>query len=289
MATTPVRILHGITLGLSLVGLSTTPAQAWTAFGHRLVARLAQTQLAPSTQAELASVLALEPSADLVSIASWPDEIRDEPRFRDTGPFHYVNIHDSGCRYVAAQDCPQGACIVEALPRFAAILGDRNQSPQARLEALKFVVHLVGDVHQPLHAGNRDDRGGNQFQIQIDGRGSNLHAVWDYNILNSSGLRLKTYAARLAPQVASTSAGPIDAKAWAEASCKVLDRVGAYPKRPGKLPEGYLQRMQPAVEAQIVLAAKRLAVVLDQAMAPASRAMEGAAAGDPATRPNPGH
>ncbi|HET9049683.1 MAG TPA: S1/P1 nuclease [Chiayiivirga sp.] len=291
MMKTGAQCLRAATLGLVLAGMSaaTTPAQAWTAFGHRLVAKLAQAQLAPDTQTRLDALLALEPGADLVSIASWPDEIRDDPRYRKTGPFHYVNIRDPGCRYVAARDCPQGACIVAALPRFAAILADASQPPQARLDALKFVVHLVGDVHQPLHAGNHDDRGGNQFQVRVGTEGSNLHAVWDYHILNAAGFRLGAYANHLSPQVRAATAGPFDAQAWAESSCALLDETSIYPRRPGKLPKGYLQERLPQVEARIALAAKRLAMVLDQAMLPTSTTEHSSVAGDPATRPNLGH
>ena len=246
--------------------LTPTPAQAWAAFGHRLVALLAQEQLSDSTRTQVDALLAQEAGADLGTIAAWPDEIRQRPGYERTGPFHYVNIKDAGCHYVATRDCPDGACIVTALPRYLQTLGDRSQLSSLRLEALKFVVHLVGDVHQPLHAGNRDDRGGNEFQINLNGEATNLHAVWDYHVLRSAELGLSAYRRRLRPRLATASIGSLDVGEWAQASCALIDHQSLYPKRPGKLPAAYLDHKRPIAEQQIVLAAARLAAVLEQAL-----------------------
>ena len=263
----------GVLLLLAGAGwLAPTPAQAWSAFGHRLIALLAQEQLSESTRTQVDALLALEPGADMGTIAAWPDEIRQLPGYEQTGPFHYVNIKDAGCHYVATRDCPDGACIVAALPHYLQILGDRTQPETVRLDALKFVVHLVGDVHQPLHAGNRDDRGGNQFQINLNGEPTNLHAVWDYHVLRSADLDLTDYRQRLAPRVAGASIGSMQVVDWAQVSCALIDRKSLYPKRPGKLPVHYLEQKRPIAEAQIVLAAAHLAAVLEQALGTTGRA-----------------
>lgn len=251
---------------LLLVLLPAPPAMAWSAFGHRLVALLAYDQLSPTARSQVDALLALEPGADIATIAPWPDEIRKNPGYEHTGPFHYVNFPAGSCQYAAARDCPGGACISAALPRYQAVLGDPGNPAQERLEALKFVVHLAGDVHQPMHAGNRDDRGGNQFQVRVGKEGTNLHAVWDYHLLKSSGLRLNQYRRELAARVAATEHGPLDAVAWAEASCKLLDSAAIYPRRPGTLPRGYLDQQRPLAEQQIVLAAARLAALLESSL-----------------------
>src|SRR5690606_5001505 len=129
-----------------------------------------------------------------------------------------------------------------AITRFTAVLGDRSRPRAERLEALKFVVHFVGDVHQPLHAGHRDDRGGNRFQVNLRGEGTNLHAVWDHHLLASARLGLEAYADRLqagereSPSTLFTPSGysPAYATAWAELSCSRTDH-GLYPAKPGKL------------------------------------------------------
>lgn len=247
--------------------LAPAPAKAWAAFGHRLVALLAQEQLSDSTRTEVDLLLAQQSGADLGTIAAWPDEIRQRPGYERTGPFHYVNIKDAGCKYVATRDCPDGVCIVAALPRYLQTLGDRSQPSLLRLEALKFVVHLVGDVHQPLHAANRDDRGGNEFQINLNGEATNLHAVWDYHLLRSTDLGMSAYRRRLRPRVAaSSSIESLGVAEWAQASCALIDHQSMYPRRPGKLPAAYLDQQRPLAEQQIALAAARLAAVLTQTL-----------------------
>lgn len=240
-----------------------TAAHAWTAFGHRLVALLAYDQLSPAAKAQVDGLLVLEPGADIGTIASWADEVRRTPGFEDTGPLHYVNFSYRSCSYAPARDCRDGMCVVGALERYSAALADRALPREKRLEALKFVVHFAGDIHQPMHAGNRDDRGGNRFQVKVKGKGSNLHAVWDHDLLQSAGLNLAAYRARLAPQVASAAIAPMDFTAWALESCRLLDDEGVYPKRPGKLSNAYLDAHRPLAEARVVLAAARLAALLE--------------------------
>ncbi len=248
--------------------LATTPAWAWSAFGHRLVGLLAQDQVLPGTRARLDELLALEPNADLGSIASWADEIRDQPAYRHTAPFHYVNFRDGSCRYDAARDCAEGKCIIAALAHYTQVLGDSTRPASERLEALKFVVHFSGDIHQPMHTGNRNDRGGNRFQVRVADEGTNLHAVWDTHLLRSAGLKMKQYRARLAPQVVAADIQAMDFAAWAESSCALLDDAHLYPKRPGRLPGGYLDTQRPLAEARIALAAARLAALLDHSLSP---------------------
>lgn len=248
------------------VGMLVEPAQAWNGFSHRLVAELAQARLSEAAQAALQALLAQESGANLGRIAGWADTVREQPGHRHTSRLHYVNFPRGQCRFDRARDCPEGACIVAGIEHYSAILADPQRPAPERLEALKFVVHLVGDIHQPLHAGYFDDRGGNRFQIHIDGHGSNLHAVWDQQILASAGLRARQYRERLAPRVAAAAPGPLNAARWAEESCALIDKAGIYPERPGQLPSDYLERHRALAEQRIVLAAARLAALLEQAL-----------------------
>ncbi|PTT92483.1 endonuclease, partial [Pelomonas sp. HMWF004] len=135
-------------------------AHAWGAEGHRLIAELAQDQLTPAARAQVARILEQEPGATMASISTWADEVRS----RETAAWHYVNPPEGSCSYEPARDCPGGDCVVEAINAQAAIL--KSKAPDAvRLSALKWVVHLVGDVHQPLHAGFKGDKGGNLYQV----------------------------------------------------------------------------------------------------------------------------
>jgi len=161
--------------------MGTTAAFAWGADGHRLVAEEAEAHLSAASRAEVDRLLKLEPGATLRSISTWPDEVRSP----GTASWHYVNFpRDGNCTYVASRDCSNGACVVGAIEAQAAILSS-NAPDAERLTALKYVVHFVGDVHQPLHAGYADDKGGNTYQVQFGGRGTNLHSVWDSGLIRS--------------------------------------------------------------------------------------------------------
>ena len=152
------------------------------------------------------------------------------------------------------------------------MLGDRSQSDAARREALKLVVHFVGDIHQPLHAGYRDDRGGNTYQVQFEGKGSNLHKVWDSKMLYSRKLDRQAYAQMLdaqPPVVLPAPIAPLDDPyaQWAEESCRITAQAGFYPSG-HKIGKAYVQAELPTAERRMRQAGRRLADVLNLALAP---------------------
>lgn len=261
------------------------PAHAWGARGHRLVGALAEENLSAQARRELATLLAEEPDPSLAGIASWADELRSKDRGlgRRSAPWHYVNLGEHGCTYDEARDCAKGGCVVEAIRAQTRILADAAQPVEARRQALKFVVHFVADVHQPLHAAFARDKGGNTVQISLPGkkkgkrRGSNLHSYWDSGMIEAAGLddaqwlqRLRVQpTARPDPSPAPTWAPlPPQAGAWAEKSCRIALSNGFYPER-ARLEGGYAERWQPVVEAQLRLAAAQLRVILEAALVPA--------------------
>jgi hypothetical protein len=239
-------------------------AQAWGPAGHRLVAELAQGQLEPATAAQ---VRHLAGGQSLADIATWPDDLRDDESQRALGrataPLHYINFGSSACRYDAARDCPGGRCVVGGIERYAGVLGDPARPRAERAEALRFVVHFVADAHQPLHAGYRADRGGNRFQVQLDGRGSNLHAVWDTPVLASRKLGWPRYARELARKPLPAATGT--PAQWAEESCRMTRDDGIYPTV-HRVDQRYLARMRPLAERRVRSAAARLAAVLERAL-----------------------
>lgn len=261
------RILTAILLScaLSWSGI----AQAWGPLGHRLVARLAESQLTPQARAEVERLLATEQAPSLAAIASWADDLRatDPDLGKRSAKWHFINIGEHGCTYDAAHACPDGDCVVEAIRKQAAILADRSRPDPERLQALKFVVHFVGDVHQPLHAGYARDRGGNTVQVNLHGKGTNLHSVWDSRLLASAKLGEDAYEARLRldPDRLPTDVDPYTPAApavWAEQSCRIALSPGVYPPRP-RIDDDYLQQHRPAAERQIQLAGTRLAQLLN--------------------------
>jgi hypothetical protein len=275
------RVRYFFTLALVI---ASPGAMAWGALGHRLVGDLAERHLQPSTERAVRDLLAGESEPTLAGVANWADSLRanDPDRFRQTSRWHYVNLPENSCRYDMARDCADGQCVVEAIKTQRTILADRSQPLEARRDALKFLVHLVGDVHQPLHAGNHDDKGGNKYQVSLrtdvapeayarnrysNGvMGTNLHAVWDYYILASANLVEAQYANRLAGIPWPSRATAVgDPAAWASESCGVVDAHGLYPAM-HIMDRSYLDAQRPLAEQRIRLAAYRLGRLLDGAL-----------------------
>ena len=245
-------------------------ALAWGKLGHRLVAQVAERDLTPAARAEVSRLLAGEPDPTLPGIASWADELRehDPDLGKRSARWHYVNIGESNCRYEARRDCPDGDCVIEALKTQTAILADRTRPRAERAQALKFVVHFVGDVHQPLHAGYARDKGGNDVQVHFDGQGTDLHTLWDSRMLLSTGRSEQTYLDHLRTLPRPTLPAmtlPPPAAAWAEQSCHVVTQPDFYPRR-AKLEQAYADKHLPIAERQLRAGGVALAAVLNKAL-----------------------
>jgi nuclease S1 len=263
-----MSVVRSVLLLVSLLCLA-DPAAAWSARGHRLVAALAEAELSPRARDAALELLRPDGDGSLVDVAVWADTVRSERDWRWSAPLHYVNLSPA-CDYDAARQCRDGACIVAAIERFAVELADPALPRLRRAEALKFLVHLVGDVHQPLHAGFAADRGGNRFQVNFEGRGSNLHAVWDRTVLDHGD---ESEAAQLA-RLQSTPlprAGSSAAAGWARQSCSLIERHGLYPPS-HVITEDYIDQHRPLAETQLRLAAARLVAVLEGALGAAAGA-----------------
>ncbi len=252
----------------SLFLILPVPALGWGPSGHSIIATIAEQQLDVKTHAEVRRLLAILGASSLADVANWADDVRDDPSqralSRATARLHYVNFSDSQCHYDPTTICRKGQCVVAAISRFAVDLGNRSASDIARAEALRFLVHFVGDVHQPLHAGYRTDRGGNNHQVRFHGIGSNLHSIWDSKILASRHLRWQDYVRRLQRQPISDDDAE-EPVGWAEQSCRVTRDDGVYPQ--GRtIDKAYLERMLPINDRQIRLAGTRLARLLERSL-----------------------
>jgi hypothetical protein len=271
-----IRMIHAARLLLAPLllvsaGLPTT-AEAWGREGHRVIGHLAEARLSPAARDEVARLLADEAEPSLAGVSTWADEVRDLPEWRHTASWHWVNLpRETPCRFEAARDCAPRQCIVGAIREQLGLLADRRQPRERRAEALKFVVHFVGDVHQPFHAGFADDRGGNLAQVRWQRRGWNLHAIWDSALVRHAGLEPEAYARQLAggpplPEDRSLALAAPEVE-WALESCRmILDEV-LYPERP-VIGQAYLEAKRPLAEQRMRQAGERLAAVLEQALAP---------------------
>lgn len=245
-------------------------ANAWGPRGHRFVGELAAAGLDPAVAAEIERLLQGEPEPTLAGIANWADTLRDQdPDLgRRTASWHYVNIADNGCSYIASRDCPDGNCIIEAIHAQSERLADRSLSIEERLEALKFVVHFVGDIHQPMHAGYSHDRGGNRVQVTVveanRRTGTNLHALWDSGLFRGAERRsAHLHRLKTLPQDSDVSGSVVD---WARESCEIVLTPGIYPER-AVLADNYVTIWRPVAEQQIIDAGARLAALLNRILA----------------------
>ncbi|MDP1697821.1 MAG: S1/P1 nuclease [Xanthomonadaceae bacterium] len=249
------------------------PARAWGPDGHRIVGAVAEPLLSAQAKAEVNALLLDEAEPNLAGVSNWADTIRSEENWRFTGPWHYLNLPDLGCDYQPARDCANGNCVIGAINAQLRVLADRSQPRQKRIEALKFVVHFVGDEHQPMHAGLRSDRGGNDFQISYQGEAWNLHSVWDSLILRQplqhdggwQGIsqRLGSDTLVLARNDLPPRSG---AREWAMESCKLIGSASLYPGR-HKISSSYLKKHRPLAERRLHMAGVRLAMLLNAAFA----------------------
>ncbi len=265
-----------LALGL-LLAATASETLAWGALGHRIVGTLAENELSPGARQEVDLLLAGEPEPSLAGVSTWADELRakDPGLGRRSARWHYVNLGEHGCTYEAARDCPGGNCVVDAIGVQTGILRDRGQPIEARRKALKFVVHFVGDVHQPLHAGYAHDKGGNAFQVRVPSasgeRGSNLHSWWDSGMLKHAGLDEPAFVTRLQAMPLAVElalpALPPDAAPWARNACAISVSSGFYPAA-ARLPADYAETWTPVAEAQLRRAGSRLAHILNAALAP---------------------
>ena len=237
------------------IAVAASAAHAWGSEGHQVVANLAQAKLTANAKAEIDRLLAVEPGATLASISTWADEHRDPT----TTAWHYVNFPNNSCNYEALRACPDGNCVVEAINKQLDVLASRAPAEQ-RLTALKYVVHLVADVHQPLHAGYAEDRGGNRYQLQAFGDGTNLHALWDSGLIHNLDQNPATITARM--MAVPVKASDIKVAEIAEESCRIVGTPGFYPDR--KLGPEYIKRFTPVMEQRLAIAGARLAATLNR-------------------------
>jgi hypothetical protein len=248
-----------------LIAAASPSALAWGGLGHRLVGSHAESRLSPTARSEVDRLLAGEKDPTLAGVSTWADALRDDPENkRLTASWHYINFERGQCRYDVASQCADGDCIVAVIERFQKVLADRSRPQHERSEALKFLVHLVADVHQPLHAGYFDDRGGNRFQISYQREGWNLHSVWDTLILKSGGLDEEGYLASIQTRLSGAPAQGTPAS-WAEESCRLVQNPDFYPPR-HKISGAYLDAKRPLAEAQLARAGERLAGLLNETL-----------------------
>lgn len=258
--------------GLAAALLMTTPAFCWGPEGHRLIAEVAWRHASAASQAEIVKLL--PPGETVMSVASWADEIR--PQRRETAPWHYINIPVEAPPGEWRPYCPNDECIITAIQRFAAKLANRESPAAGREEALRFLVHFVGDLHQPLHCGDRRDRGGNDVAVVFRGKPTNLHSIWDTPLLletlQGEGVRERLLRGADHDEFRRAAAGGPEDWVWdSQQASRDVAYAALPPERPALLADEYAAQTYPVIERQIRLAGLRLAAMLNRTLDPEIR------------------
>ncbi len=252
-----------IVSALALVLASPPPALAWGKAGHRVVATLAASLLTPAARTQVTDLLGS--GVTLAQIATWADEVRASRP--NTGPWHYVNIPREAAEYKAVRDCARG-CVVSAIEQSLLLLQDTSKNRAVRAEALRWVVHFVADLHQPLHVVGAD-RGGNDVLVRFNGRQTNLHRLWDGDLIdqvytNATALYKPVRAVLQAANSQVWADG--DPAAWVmETHSVAQEAVYLFPDS-RLIDYRYREKALPVIHEQLAKAAVRLAGVLKRAV-----------------------
>lgn len=236
-------------------------AYGWGQTGHRITGAIAQSFLSTEAKQQVTAILGQE---SLARASTWPDEMRSNPAEfwqKTAGPWHYVSV-PKGSDYHDDHRPKQGDA-VSALSKFRKILVDQNSSVSDKQLALRFIVHIIGDLHQPLHAGNGTDRGGNDVKVTFFKTPTNLHTVWDSGLIDRKKLSYSEWVSWLQPQISEqhlTEWRVIDPKVWIKESILIRDEL--YPSST-EISWDYAYRFNPIIEQRLQQGGVRIAVYLN--------------------------
>lgn len=251
--------MHPLRSVLLLLSCTPVVAFAWGPTGHRTIGAIAEDHLTKKAHKAITRILGSE---SLAIASTWMDEVRSDSLYDHTHDWHWVTIPDS-LTYAASLKNPKGD-VVEAIARMSLLLRSDTVPIERKRVWLRFLIHLVGDLHQPLHAGRGDDKGGNTFQVQWFKKGTNLHRVWDSEMIDQAGLSYTELAASL-DHVSSAQRKvwqQSTAAEWAQESVSYRAQVYAVQKG-DDIGYKYQYANWPLVQQQLSKAGIRLAGLLN--------------------------
>lgn len=233
----------------------------WGRTGHRATGEVAEQHLSKKAKEKVREILN---GMNLAFVSTYGDDIKSDPAYRKYNPWHYVNLHPGETEYSKETANPDGD-LVHAINTSIAVLKDKSASKEEKEFALKMLVHFVGDLHQPLHAGRGEDKGGNDIQVRWFGDGSNLHRVWDSEMINDFDMSYSELAYNTdvlsKEQINSIQKGTV--LDWMYESKELANRVYDSVEVGEKLGYEYMYNWFPVVHDQIQKGGLRLAKILN--------------------------
>ena len=244
-----------------LLGFSPT-AFTWGPDGHAIIADIAERRLDDQSRLWIRDILGEE---SLAYAANWPDVMRSNPNTfwqKTSKPWHYVTVPD-GSSYAQVGAPPQGDALT-ALARFRKTLLDTSSSREQKALAFRFSLHIIADLHQPMHVGNGKDRGGNKVKLSFDGKRSNLHSLWDSGLIRFYERRSPGWSQDVKTQISDghvsawQSIHPLD---WVTESQELRGRVYPTSRSPDT---NYANRQETAVRWRLQQAGLRSAAWINE-------------------------
>ncbi|WP_456376322.1 S1/P1 nuclease [Lutibacter sp.] len=233
----------------------------WGATGHRTIGKIAEDYLKGRTKRKIAEIL---DGQSLSLVATFGDDIKSDKRYNQFYTWHYVNM-PFGVKYEDSNKNPEGD-LVFGIEKCKTIIKDKNATKEDKAFYLKMLIHLIGDLHQPMHVGRAEDKGGNTIQVQWFNDGTNLHRVWDSNMINHFNMtytELATNSDKISKeQVKYLQKGTI--ADWANETQKLAIKTYASVKIGEKLGYKYMYDNFGLVRSQLQVGGIRLAKVLNE-------------------------
>lgn len=227
--------------------------------GHKMVAAAAWPQLTPYAKHQVETILGFGQDK-FIEASVWADHIKSDQRFNHLKPLHYVNLPKGAKQYDKQRDCRDGQCIVQAIHDFSEYA--RSGSEREQAFALRMLIHLIADIHQPLHAGYKKDRGGNWFEVKYDDYTLSLHKLWDHQLVKRVNENWREGSAALLDDMPkATLYGP---EKWAEISHALVERSVYETEENRPVSKTYLEMADDLTRRQLQLASWRLAMWLNQ-------------------------
>lgn len=236
---------------------------AWGATGHRVTGAIADQLISAHTKKQVQAILGKE---TLARGSTWPDEMRSNPSEfwrRKASPWHYVTV-PKGKTYQQVGAPKQGDSVT-ALEKFKATLQNPNASLAEKQLALRFIVHIIGDLHQPLHAGNGTDRGGNDRKVTFFFNNTNLHSVWDSGLIDGQQLSYTEWSQWLLDDLTPaqrTKWQSTDPLVWIEESVAIRPTVYP-PADKDNISWDYAYQHNPMIKRRLLQGGVRIADYLD--------------------------
>jgi len=240
---------------------------SWGVTGHRTIGKIAENHLSAKAKAAVQELLGDQSLAD---VSTWADEVSSQPEYKRTAPWHFLNL-PLGLSYMEFEQQVKGMTgenVYSALQTNEQVLLDKGTTRTQKTEALKFIVHFVGDLHQPMHISRAEDKGGNTIQLNYEGKGVNLHSLWDTYLLEHQGLSYEQLAEKYdrvsARQIKQWQSDPLIKWMWEsyEISSQLYAEVDRMNSR--SIDEAYYQAHIATIGERIQKAGIRLAGMLNE-------------------------